>query len=510
MTPRTAEPAAGKPERRREKTRTPGIYQGCDVASAALIIFLAIATPWFFGTTEAWAVWIMNSVCYAAGLLLIAKRAVRHLSKYEPARWVEAGKSAAWFRWIFFGLNLLVLGYCLIAAVNGRATFHYQLQQFEYHDDYVKWLPFSYDDSRSWFVFWQYLGLFCFFWALRDWLIGKSRRERHRVRRTENEEETGRRSAPLLPDRMRWLLWIICINGMAVAVQGILQRLDGSSKLLWLRESYWGRADACFGPFSYRSNASQYLNLIWPVCVGFWWMLNEARRSAAGKPLRWGEGPHLLLVPATIVMAAAPVISISRGGAFVAVMNLVLVVGVFIFHRRTRWSTRMSLIVVGTVTIFMAWFLGWEKLEPRLRRIGKDNLSGRGEIYENSQLMAEQFKWFGTGPGTFRSVYQMYRQDPNQPWDAHLHDDWFETRVTFGRIGFALVFANLLMLLGAWFVPGKIEAPFLFPATIWIALAGCLLHAKFDFPLQVYSVLFMFILLSGVLFCLSKRSEPAA
>ena len=36
-----------------------------------------------------------------------------------------------------------------------------------------------------------------------------------------------------------------------------------------------------FGPYAYRANASQYFNLLWPVCLGFWWTLNRSFGSQA-------------------------------------------------------------------------------------------------------------------------------------------------------------------------------------------------------------------------------------
>ena len=45
---------------------------------------------------------------------------------------------------------------------------------FAYHDKYIRWLPHSFDSSRTWFAFWSYLGLACSFWAVRDWLLGKA------------------------------------------------------------------------------------------------------------------------------------------------------------------------------------------------------------------------------------------------------------------------------------------------------------------------------------------------
>ena len=490
---------------------TPMAYSVLDTISAAVIVFLIIATPWFFGTTEDWSVWTMNVACYVLGGLLILKHLVRGVKKFEPQRWEEETRSAAWFRRIFLVANLAVLGFCLVAAINARATFTLFEQRFEYHENFVPWLPHSYDSRMSWFVFWQYLGLFFFFWALRDWILAKSRRERRRVRRPDDElsPELRKRSVPLLTDRMRWLLWVVCLNAMALAVVGLLQRLDGTAKLLWIRDSYWNRADSTFGPYSYRSNGAQYLNLIWPVCVGFWWMLNEARRSLTGRPLKMGEGPHLILIPATVVMVLAISITLSRGGVLIAVINFGLIFLLLVFHKRTRWSTRVGFVVLGVAIAISAWFLGGDVIALRLKAIEKEGWGGRGEIWQNSKLIAEDFPVYGSGPGTFRSVYQMYRQEPGQQWHAFLHDDWLETRITFGYVGFGLVLLNLFLLLFAWFVPGKIEAPFVLPATVFIGLAGCLVHAKFDFPLQTYSILFTFILLCAILFCLSSRRDVA-
>ena len=489
--------------------RTPRTYGVIETLSAILIFFLVIASPWLYGTTEDWSIWTMNIGCYLLGLLLIAKICLRATRRFQSHRWEEEKSSGAWFRRIFFLANLLVLAYCLIAAVNARATFILYEQRFEYHDNYIPWLPYSYDSNLSWSVFWQYLGIFLFFWALRDWLLAKSRRERRRVRRAEDDPlpEPRKRAVPLLTDRIRWFLWALCLNGMVLAAVALVQRLDGTSRLLWLRESYWGIPDTTLGPYSYRSNGAQYLNLIWPVCVGFWWMLNEARRSVSGKPLRMGEGPHLILIPATIVVLVAIFISLSRGGAVVAAINFVLIFILLLFHRRTRWTTRIGFLVIGICIGFAAWFLAGDRLALRLKAIETERWGGRGEIWENSKLIAEDFKLFGSGPGTFRSVYQMYRQEPGQGWHAYLHDDWLETRITFGYLGASLILLNLVLLLFAWFVPGKIEAPFILPATLFAALAGCLVHAKFDFPFQTYSILFTFVVLCAILFCLSSRRD---
>jgi hypothetical protein len=56
------------------------------------------------------------------------------------------------------------------------------------------------------------------------------------------------------------------------------------------------------------------------------------------------------------------------------------------------------------------------------------------------------------------------------------------------------------------FVGGvRMRVPWELTATIWVAMAGCLLHGKFDFPFQIYSILFLFLLLAGILLCSSNR-----
>ena len=54
---------------------------------------------------------------------------------------------------------------------------------------------------------------------------------------------------------------------------------------------------------------------------------------------------------------------------------------------------------------------------------------------------------------------------------------------------------------------GGIAAHWLFISMIWLSLAGCLLHARFDFPFQIYSTLALFVQLGAILFCISRKES---
>ena len=36
------------------------LYQSCDQMSGGVILLMAVFSPWAFGTTQNWAIWMMN------------------------------------------------------------------------------------------------------------------------------------------------------------------------------------------------------------------------------------------------------------------------------------------------------------------------------------------------------------------------------------------------------------------------------------------------------------------
>jgi O-antigen ligase len=304
------------------------------------------------------------------------------------------------------------------------------------------------------------------------------------------------------------LLWVLAVNGGLLGLEGIAQRLEGSGKLLFLvTPRVNAAADTQFGPYAYRANASQYFNLLWPACLGFWWTLN---RSFGFKRKAY----HLVLVCCG-VMAACPIISTSRGGALVTVgiavlAAFLLAVTHFLLSahwqqdRRTRTTTLAGLLLFFAGALAFGFALGWKTLKPRMAHIGED-YEHREEMYERARPMADDYPLFGTGPGTFEPVFQLYRKTTDTYWPAQLHNDWLETRITFGWLGSGLIALAFIAVVLRWFARGGIHGGRRFIILIWLALAGCLVHARFDFPFQVHSIVFVFLVLCAILFNLTRR-----
>src|SRR2546422_522822 len=298
-----------------DRIRTPPSYRICDGLTEGVVYFMMVFAPWAFGTTERWSIWTMNIACYVLGALLMAKWLIRWRTGYQPVRGneekaerllsrpagtrspseAERGASNTRSDTGFMGrgilrpagltaslatLTVVVLAYCLVSAINARSTFYYRLLAFEPHD-YLPWLPHSFDSYATWQAFWMYLGLAFSFWATRDWLLGKTAHQRRQSRLDVpvlnaggGEPSTSHATVlvPVLPARLRRLLWGLCLNRAVLGLESILQRLSPSGKLLWLVQPYFNPdAHLQFGPFAYPSKAAQYFNLLWPVCLGVWW-----------------------------------------------------------------------------------------------------------------------------------------------------------------------------------------------------------------------------------------------
>ncbi len=485
-------------------------YKACEHSSEALIYLMIVFSPWAFGTTQPWSIWVMNFCGYGLGILFAIKFTLRRLRGYRPSRWTiqrsePTGQqvrtrpdAVAMITTGLAVLTVLILSYCLTAALNARSTYDPRRMDFAYHS-FIAWLPHSYDSHRTWQMFFNLLALASFFWAVRDWLLGKTTAEE----RAERSDTRTDATASKLPDRLRRLLWVLSINGALLGVEGICQRISDTNKLLWFMPTRMNKsADAQFGPYAYRANAAQYFNLVWPVALGLWWVLwREARRRLSRRPR------HHFLLPCVAIMAACPIISGSRGGALVAVGMIVIATVILIFAlRRHHPSNQFAIVLLFLTAVGLGVYFGGDRLAGRMRDFNL-GLAGREHIYESAAAIARDYPLFGIGPGAFEPVFQLYRSSEEEFWPAELHNDWLETRITFGWLGSALIAVALLLVLARWFLSNGIPTRWPFTSLLWLALTGCLIHARFDFPLQIYSILFTFVLLCALLFTVSRRSQ---
>jgi hypothetical protein len=486
--------------------RTPWLYRMADEVSEIVLYFMVIFYPWAFGTTEIWSIRFMNGAGYGLGGLLLLKWLVRWRTGYVPPRWGDGNmmgssmsvrhRTGVTMVRVLAWLTVGGLVYCLIAAVNARMVYSQEAGETYFtYLRYVAWLPHSYHQQGTWLAFWSYLGLGVTFWAVRDLLLGRSALERHRQR-----EQAGVVVAPwgtLLPERLQRLLWVVCLNAGWLAVVSILQRMSGTDKLLWVMDRVAGYApDFSFGPYAYRSNGAQFFNLVWPVCLGFWAWQRAGQVVHSGSEAHRPTGPHRLLLPLGMVMAACPLISASRGGSVLMLVAVPAVFALLVGASRTRVGRGLAAaLVVLAVGLGLAAWLGAGSWVPNAEQAGdllaEPPASVIAQQREHTRQMVADHPWLGVGPYAYKAVYHFYCQ-PGDPVYAFAHSDWRQTRVEWGALGLVLLLAALTTALILPVFRGT--GGHLIVQCLWISLGVMLVHGSFDFPFQIQSLLFMFLL----------------
>jgi len=221
-------------------------YHRAEDLTGIVIYFMLVFSPWAFGTTQRWSIWVMRGCGYVLGLLLLAKLVIRLRKDYRPARWgggrEEEPKQSAErnpnlfaesrrspkevscsrrsrLNFLLAVLTVCLVLYCLVSALNARGSYNPVLGTFEYRD-YLWWLPHSFDRSSTAEAFWSCLALACAFWAIVDWLPGKEPKET----RSRSIAAGEPRGAPTdrSPLRLQRLLWVLSLSGGLLAFEDAL------------------------------------------------------------------------------------------------------------------------------------------------------------------------------------------------------------------------------------------------------------------------------------------------
>lgn len=475
-------------------------HERLDHASGAVLLFLAAYAPWAANTHVPWLTRVLVGSCWLSGVLLVAKWITRpHDGEPDPDR--RAGR----IRWLSRvpGTLMALFSLALLAQVAVSIWNHSAVVtrlpdglEWTYRTARPGW-PTTFDRDATLSAFLRYIGLVAVFWAVRDWILqGGSRRG-----------SGGEGSWPRLPRRLRWLVWALALSGATMALVGIVHRLDKAKDLLWLMPLKNAGNTAMFGSFPYRANAGQYLNLVWPLVVGAWMASRrpESIRSLRDGAAREGEASSFLLICAGL-MVAAILTAASRMAIGVALVQMALVTLLAAIFT-TSWKLRRTLAGGMILALVSGWLAQGDFLRKRFENaLVDDTMSGRTSIYAYARPLAERFPTWGWGAEAFRTYGELHRTSfLGNP--EFVHDDRLEIRGGMGWVGFGLALGCLALVPVMATTRNTVQAatpPLLF---LWLGLAGLLVHACVDYPLQVPVIQVTGVMLAGIASACSWRRQ---
>jgi len=270
------------------------------------------------------------------------------------------------------------------------------------------------------------------------------------------------------------------------------------------------------GTFVNRNHLAGYLEMVIPLTIGLI-LAHIDVFSLAGlkwreKLLRFSEKGfyrNMLLTFGVIVMAMAIIFSKSRSGVFLLVFAFILFFGLAglysgrVTHRQ-KWTMGF---LKGTflAIMFISLYVG---INATLQRFALDRLlaEGRPTVWANTMGINADYPVFGSGLGTFASLYPAYEETWKQTsFFSHAHNDYLEYLAELGVLGMILLCGVILFLLVRSFLVWRERRH---PEVKGLALGGMiavvlmLIHSIGDFNLHIPANMLLFSVVLSLTFVL--------
>jgi O-antigen ligase len=251
------------------------------------------------------------------------------------------------------------------------------------------------------------------------------------------------------------------------------------------------------GTFICPNHLAGFLEIILPLGLAY-------GIAGRGAPL-----PRLLLGYASLVIVGGLISTLSRAGWVSASAGLLLFFVLKLRNPRHRWPALGIFLVIVCVGLLIAQR---SDVVSRLENIQRDFVDEYGsgnvrmQIWSAARAMWQNHPWLGVGPGHFDYRFPQYRLPTNsvQPRPDRVHNDYLNTLVDWGIVGFILVVAAwglvLATVLRVWKYiqrpvgdlvrsnhessPGQSNRTAFVTGAV-SGLAALLLHSLFDFNMHI-------------------------
>ncbi len=324
-------------------------------------------------------------------------------------------------------------------------------------------------------------------------------------------------------ERARQILWVVAMAGLAYVVYGLVAHLGGGQQILWYAK--WAYEDSLTSTFINRNNFATYAGITLIVTLAL--LLSEVYRILRYSPI---AASHFLgfldacgfrfyfLIAASGMVFTALLLSHSRGGF----LSTMVGIGAFVIVSGMRLRKREQIIrflpaaIGGTLAMGIVAAILLVSGKQTFSRIDETLSTGgdRMAIYEQTGEAIGDFPMLGTGIGTFKQSFRLYR-DENFRFSVETvdraHNTYLELALEGGLPALLLMvllvsYLTLLCFLGAL----HRSQGAIYPATGVAVTVLVATHAMVDFSLQIPAVAVTYLLLFGVACAQSwsRRTHP--
>ncbi|MFC4701990.1 O-antigen ligase family protein [Glaciecola siphonariae] len=292
---------------------------------------------------------------------------------------------------------------------------------------------------------------------------------------------------------IRLLLITMLASGTFQALYGSLEILLGAqtSMVFGLEVK-----ETATGSFVYRNHYANFLMLCLSAGIGLIVAGLERDNLLSPKDRLRSVATSLLGSKAIIriclaVMVIGLVMSRSRMGntAFFASAAIIGLIALVLIKNR---SSGLLVFVVSMFIVdlfIVSAYFGLARVKDRLEQTSLDSES-RDEVIRDAFPIIQDFPLFGSGGGSFYSIFPGYQHQDVYAFYDHAHNDFLQFAIEFGLIGtFLLLVIMLFTVYKALRAMHKRKNSIFKGLSFAVAMAvlGMCIHMSVDFPLQGFA-----------------------
>lgn len=279
---------------------------------------------------------------------------------------------------------------------------------------------------------------------------------------------------------------------IAISISGALQGLYGSVEYLSGRQQIFGYVKTAYlncatGTFINRNHFAGYLALSLPFALGLF--LAAGQPVASARPFTRQTLSRFAALFCIFCIWSGIVLSTSRGGMAAALLGALMLAGGLMNRRRQLWLLLFALLIPTSFLMVQ----GLAQPGARYASLGEELTSDGGRLAvwrAATQLVIDSPLW-GTGLGTFQSVFSIVQPPSVLLRFHHAHNDWLQSAVE-GGIPTLLAFIALLVVLLLPAAAARLDRASLQQRLLArcaaATIAACALHSLMDFSLRIPAV----------------------
>ena len=296
--------------------------------------------------------------------------------------------------------------------------------------------------------------------------------------------------------------------GLVLAVFGLAQAMTSPDKLYWVRAA----PRAGFGPYYNRDHAANILLMSMAVGIGIIYSRLLSWRTVDGPPRGYLRSQGLLA--GGILFLFSGIIACTSRGALLAMplagCALAFFGADFAKGASRRRARAAAALAVAAVLVFLVFQYVGAGADAGARM--EESLRGRFSIYGDSRRWWRDTPLFGTGLGSFETIYPAYQDFELRARVSHAHSDWLEIALEGGLLGLlaALAAAGLAAFVSvrAWRAARSSEMRALIAGGL-AAAAAFSVHSLFEFCFQIPGNAVVFLGIVGFLLSAPSWADKA-